>query len=228
LAPVPKRFGECGCWCGLRTKVRVVMGGDAAVGPVKLGDAGCREKPADDGPIGCACAEGLHRRAPRRGVRSRVGRPQRRRFSRARRMLSAWSGCRWPWWSSRPTSPSVRFVFLGALLGAPLESSTEGVGEGWQSRSAVPPVGLHPRGRGLEDSFSLPYFAVDDLPRALAEVKALGGSVVHPGASCEIGKDSEGSPSGLQPLSSERREGVRSLSLPRPWPPAKTSSSPTR
>ncbi len=203
------------------------MGGDAAVGPVKLGDAGCREKPADDGPIGCACAEGLHRRAPRRGVRSRVGRPQRRRFSRARRMLSAWSGCRWPWWSSRPTSPSVRFVFwalCSALPWSPAPKEWERVGSlGPPFRRWAPPSRPW-----SGDSFSLPYFAVDDLPRALAEVKALGGSVVHPGESCEIGKDSEGSPSGLQPLSSERREGVRSLSLPRPWPPAKTSSSPTR
>lgn len=60
--------------------------------------------------------------------------------------------------------PERALRFWGALLGAPLQSSTEGVGEGWQSRSAVPPVGLHPRGRGLGDSFSLPYFAVNDLP----------------------------------------------------------------
>ncbi len=93
--------------------------------------------------------------------------------------------------------PERALRFWGALLGAPLECRSEGEGEGWQSRSAVPPVGLHPRGRGPGDSFSLPYFAVDDLPRALAEVEALGGSVVHPGESWAICKDSEGSPFGL-------------------------------
>jgi predicted enzyme related to lactoylglutathione lyase len=93
--------------------------------------------------------------------------------------------------------PERALCFWGALLGAPLECRSEGEGRGWQSRSAVPPVGLHPRGRGPGDSFSLPYFAVDDLPGALAEVEALGGSVVHPGASWAVCKNSEGSPFGL-------------------------------
>jgi predicted enzyme related to lactoylglutathione lyase len=93
--------------------------------------------------------------------------------------------------------PERALRFWSALLGAPLECRTEGEGEGWQSRSAVPPVGLHPRGRGPGDSFSLPYFAVNDLPRALGEVEALGGSVVHPGESWAVCKDSEGSPFGL-------------------------------
>ena len=53
------------------------------------------------------------------------------------------------------------------------------------------------RGRGPGDSFSLPYFAVDDIPQALEQVEALGGSVVHPGESWAICKDSEGSPFGL-------------------------------
>ena len=55
--------------------------------------------------------------------------------------------------------PECALRFWGALLGAPLECRTDGEGEGWQSRSAVPPVGLHSRGRGPGDSFSLPYFA---------------------------------------------------------------------
>jgi predicted enzyme related to lactoylglutathione lyase len=93
--------------------------------------------------------------------------------------------------------PERALRFWGALLAAPLERRSEAEGEGWQSRSAVPSVGLHARGRGPGDSFSLPYFAVDDLPRALAEVEALGGGVVHPGASWAICKDSEGSPFGL-------------------------------
>jgi predicted enzyme related to lactoylglutathione lyase len=93
--------------------------------------------------------------------------------------------------------PECALRFWGALLGAPLECRTDGEGEGWQSRSADPPVGLHSRGRGPGDSFSLPYFAEKDLPGALAEVRALGGSVVHPGESWAICKDSEGSPFGL-------------------------------
>jgi hypothetical protein len=44
--------------------------------------------------------------------------------------------------------------------------------EGWQTHSATPPVGLHARGGGPGDSFSLPYFAVDDLARALEQVEA--------------------------------------------------------
>jgi predicted enzyme related to lactoylglutathione lyase len=49
----------------------------------------------------------------------------------------------------------------------------------------------------VRGSFSLPYFAVGDLLRALGEVEALGGSVVHPGDSWAICKDSEGGPFGL-------------------------------
>jgi predicted enzyme related to lactoylglutathione lyase len=85
--------------------------------------------------------------------------------------------------------------FWAALLGGPLEPRREG--EGWQTHSASPPVGLHARGRGPGDSFSLPYFAVDDLAVALEQVEALGGSVVHPGSASAVCKDSEGSPFGL-------------------------------
>ena len=85
--------------------------------------------------------------------------------------------------------------FWAALLGGPLAPRDEG--EGWQTHSAAPPVGLHARGRGPGDSFSLPYFAVDDLARALEQVEALGGSVVHPGSASAVCKDSEGSPFGL-------------------------------
>ena len=93
--------------------------------------------------------------------------------------------------------PERALRFWGRFARRSLERRSEGEGEGWQSRSAVPPVGLHPRGRGPGDSFSLPYFAVDDLPEALAEVAALGGSVVHPGESWAVCEDSEGSPFGL-------------------------------
>ena len=87
--------------------------------------------------------------------------------------------------------------FWAELLGIPLEPRRAGEGEGWQTRSEAPAVGVHARGRGPGDSYSLPYFAVADLAAALEQVKALGGSVVHPGERWAICKDSEGSPFGL-------------------------------
>jgi predicted enzyme related to lactoylglutathione lyase len=85
--------------------------------------------------------------------------------------------------------------FWAALLGGSLDPRHDG--EGWETHSLTPPIGLHARGRGPGDSFSLPYFAVDDLARALEQVEALGGSVVHPGNASAVCKDSEGSPFGL-------------------------------
>jgi predicted enzyme related to lactoylglutathione lyase len=75
----------------------------------------------------------------------------------------------------------------------------DGEGEGWQTRSsgAAPAVGVHERGRGPGDSFSLPYFEVSDLEAAVSRVRELGGTVVHPGARWAICRDSEGSPFGL-------------------------------
>jgi predicted enzyme related to lactoylglutathione lyase len=87
--------------------------------------------------------------------------------------------------------------FWVELLGVELEARQEGEGEGWQTHSGAPAVGVHARGRGPGDSFSLPYFAVSDIAKALERVEALGGSVVHPGEAWAICKDSEGSPFGL-------------------------------
>jgi len=87
--------------------------------------------------------------------------------------------------------------FWSELLGASLEPRTQSQGEGWQTSGAGPTIGVHERGRGPGDSFSLPYFAVDDLGEALERVKALGGTVIHPGSRWAICKDSEGSPFGL-------------------------------
>jgi uncharacterized protein len=87
--------------------------------------------------------------------------------------------------------------FWSELLGASLEARTEGDGEGWQTRDPAPAFGVHARGRGPGDSYSLPYFAVDDLDGALERVKSLGGTVIHPGERWAICKDSEGSPFGL-------------------------------
>ena len=87
--------------------------------------------------------------------------------------------------------------FWEELLGARLHARREGEGEGWQTRAGGPAVGVHARGPGPGDTFSLPYFAVSDLAEALRRVEALGGSVVHPGEKWAICKDSEGSPFGL-------------------------------
>ncbi len=87
--------------------------------------------------------------------------------------------------------------FWAGLLDDELSEREETEGEGWQTRSGNPAVGVHARGRGPGDSFSLPYFAVGDLAGALERVQALGGSVVHPGERWAICKDSEGSPFGL-------------------------------
>ena len=93
--------------------------------------------------------------------------------------------------------PERALSFWSGLLDVELDPRAEGEGSGWQSRSTTPPVGVHARGPGPGDSFSLPYFAVDDLPKTLEQVEALGGSIVHPGEAFAICKDSEGSPFGL-------------------------------
>lgn len=87
--------------------------------------------------------------------------------------------------------------FWAALLGEPLEARRGCEGEGWQTRSSRPLVGVHARGAGPGDSRSLPYFEVADLGEALERVEALGGSVIHPGDRWAICRDSEGSPFGL-------------------------------
>ena len=87
--------------------------------------------------------------------------------------------------------------FWSGLLDAELEPRRGGEGEGWQTRAGAPAVGVHARGRGPGDTFSLPYFTVADITAALERVVALGGSVVHPGEAWAICKDSEGSPFGL-------------------------------
>lgn len=96
--------------------------------------------------------------------------------------------------------------FWTELLGQTLQARTKEQGEGWQTDTiaqsaqqagSTPAVGIHPRGRGPGDSFSLPYFEVSDMQDALARVLSLGGSVIHPGERWAICKDTEGSPFGL-------------------------------
>jgi predicted enzyme related to lactoylglutathione lyase len=87
--------------------------------------------------------------------------------------------------------------FWEELLGVELQARQGSEGEGWQTHAESPVVGVHARGRGPGDSFSLPYFTVSDVTEALERVQALGGSVVHPGEQWAVCKDSEGSPFGL-------------------------------
>ena len=53
--------------------------------------------------------------------------------------------------------------FWSEFLGSPLVPRTEQQGAGWQTGDDDPAVGVHERGRGPGDSFSLPYVAVDDI-----------------------------------------------------------------
>ena len=93
--------------------------------------------------------------------------------------------------------PRAGQAVLGELLGVELGVRGADEGEGWETSSADLRLGVHERGRGPGDSASLPYFAVADIARALEQVRALGGSVVHPGDRWAICRDSEGSPFGL-------------------------------
>jgi predicted enzyme related to lactoylglutathione lyase len=87
--------------------------------------------------------------------------------------------------------------FWAALLDVALDPRQDGEGQGWQTHSKGPAVGIHERGTGPGDTFSLPYFAVNDVAATLEQVRALGGTIVHPGERWAICKDSEGTPFGL-------------------------------
>ena len=87
--------------------------------------------------------------------------------------------------------------FWSGILDAEFDVRADGQGDGWQTTNEEPAIGVHLRGRGPGDSFSLPYFAVEDLQEALDRVTTLGGSIVHPGTKWAICRDSEGSPFGL-------------------------------
>jgi predicted enzyme related to lactoylglutathione lyase len=88
--------------------------------------------------------------------------------------------------------------FWGGLLGTELAPRADEDGEGWQTGSETGvAVGVHERGQGPGDSFSLPYFEVAEIAAALEQVQELGGSVVHPGERWAICRDSEGSPFAL-------------------------------
>jgi predicted enzyme related to lactoylglutathione lyase len=91
-------------------------------------------------------------------------------------------------------------AFWSGLLGLELEARGGSEGEGWQTHTGDgTAVGVHDRGRGPGDSFSLPYFSVAEMSAALDRVEQLGGSVIHRGDRWSICRDSEGSPFGLTP-----------------------------
>jgi predicted enzyme related to lactoylglutathione lyase len=87
--------------------------------------------------------------------------------------------------------------FWQGLLEVELEPRAPAEGTGVQTHGEDAQLGIHPRGAGPGDRVSLPYFAVEDLERALERVAELGGSVIHPGKRWAICRDSEGSPFGL-------------------------------
>jgi predicted enzyme related to lactoylglutathione lyase len=120
------------------------------------------------------------------------GRSGARRAAQAPRARSSLSLIEFP-----ADDPERARHFWSQLLGVELEVRESAAGEGWQTASTSPAVGVHSRGPGPGDSYALPYFEASDLPAALARVQALGGSVVHPGELWAICKDCEGSPFGL-------------------------------
>ena len=88
-------------------------------------------------------------------------------------------------------------AFWEALLEISLADRRADEGQGWQAERGSIAIGVHERGQGPGDRYSLPYFPVADLPAAIERVRSLGGEVVHPGERWAICRDSEGTPFGL-------------------------------
>jgi len=93
--------------------------------------------------------------------------------------------------------PKRALRFWQGVLNVEFDARKDGEGEGWQTRSDAAEIGVHKRGTGPGDTFSLPYLVVDDMAGTLQRVIELDGTVVHPGHHFAICKDSEGSPFGL-------------------------------
>lgn len=88
--------------------------------------------------------------------------------------------------------------FWEGVLGVSLHARGGEEGEGWVAGGGETRIGVHERGAGPGDRFSLPYLRVADLSGALARVAELGGMVIHPGERFAVCRDSEGSPFGLE------------------------------
>ena len=93
--------------------------------------------------------------------------------------------------------PSRARRFWRGVLDVELAPRAVAAGSGWESDTGGLRLGVHARGPGPGDTASLPYFSVADLPAALQRVRALGGSVIHPGDRFAVCRDSEGSPFAL-------------------------------
>ena len=93
--------------------------------------------------------------------------------------------------------PERALRFWAGLLGVELAPRPASAGSGWEAESDGLRLGVHERGTGPGDTASLPYLAVEDIGAALERVRALGGSVIHPGERWAICRDSEGSPFAL-------------------------------
>jgi predicted enzyme related to lactoylglutathione lyase len=94
--------------------------------------------------------------------------------------------------------PERALAFWQGLLGVELAARGADQGSGWETPlGGGPAIGVHDRGRGPGDTWSLPYFEVEDMASALESVTALGGAVIHPGARWAVCRDSEGTPFGL-------------------------------
>jgi predicted enzyme related to lactoylglutathione lyase len=93
--------------------------------------------------------------------------------------------------------PDRARLFWSRVLAVTVDVRDPDAGQGWQGQLGDVMLGLHERGAGPGDRFSLPYFAVADLPGTLIRVKESGGEVIHPGEKWAVCRDSEGSPFGL-------------------------------
>jgi uncharacterized protein len=98
--------------------------------------------------------------------------------------------------------PERARAFWSSVMSVELGPRSPAQGQGWQSDGDGPALGLHERGTGPGDRFSLVYFGVADMDAALERVRRAGGEVIHPGERWSICRDSEGSPFGLA-----RRDG---------------------
>jgi predicted enzyme related to lactoylglutathione lyase len=87
--------------------------------------------------------------------------------------------------------------FWHGVLGLELAPRPASAGSGWETEADGLRLGVHERGRGPGDTAALPYLTVGDLPGALEQVRALGGTVIHPGERWAVCRDSEGSPFAL-------------------------------
>ena len=87
--------------------------------------------------------------------------------------------------------------FWHGVLDIDLEPRPPEAGSGWETNAEGLRLGVHARGTGPGDTAALPYFTVGDMEAALARVRELGGTVIHPGERWAVCRDSEGSPFAL-------------------------------